>query len=119
MNIDNYNEYYVQGSDHYLIPKHEFREIFRELEKLKNDNKHLNMQLDRALDDLEEEQMKNEKNIIIYYKLKNNRYMISTVKDFSDVLDLISENVISDFYNGDIKKYIKENCCNTDFIKEG
>lgn len=62
MNIDNYSEYYIQGSDHYLIPKYEFKEIFREIEKLKNENKHLNMQLDRALYDLDEEQMKNEKN---------------------------------------------------------
>lgn len=61
MNIDNYSEYYIQGSDNYLIPKYEFREIFREIEKLKDENKHLNMQLDRALEDLEKEQIKNEK----------------------------------------------------------
>ena len=61
MNINNYSEYYIKGSDHYLIPKYEFKEIFREIEKLKDENRHLNMQLDRALEDLEKEQIKNEK----------------------------------------------------------
>lgn len=59
MKINDYIKYYIQGSDHYLIPKYEFKEIFREIEKLKNDNKHLNMQLDRALDDLDDEQIMN------------------------------------------------------------
>ena len=61
MNEEDYFKYYIQGSDHYLIPKYEFKEIFREIEKLKDENKHLNMQLDRALEDLEKEQIKNEK----------------------------------------------------------
>ena len=61
MNIDNYSEYYIKGSDHYLIPKYEFKEIFREIEKLKDENRHLNMPLDRALEDLEKDQTKKEK----------------------------------------------------------
>lgn len=30
MKIEDYNEYYIQGSDHYLIPKNEFIELFNE-----------------------------------------------------------------------------------------
>ena len=30
MKIEDYNEYYIQGSDHYLIPKGEFKELFNE-----------------------------------------------------------------------------------------
>lgn len=31
MKIENYNKYYIQGSDHYLIPKDVFKELFNEM----------------------------------------------------------------------------------------
>ena len=31
MNLEDYNEYYIQGSDHYLIPKDVFKELFNEM----------------------------------------------------------------------------------------
>lgn len=31
MKIEDYNEYYIQGSDHYLIPKDVFTELFNEM----------------------------------------------------------------------------------------
>ena len=31
MKIEDYNEYYIQGSDHYLIPKAMFKELFNEM----------------------------------------------------------------------------------------
>ena len=31
MKIEDYNEYYIQGSDHYLIPKDVFKELFDEM----------------------------------------------------------------------------------------
>lgn len=31
MKIEDYNKYYIQGSDHYLIPKDEFKELFNEI----------------------------------------------------------------------------------------
>lgn len=31
MKMEDYNEYYIQGSDHYLIPKDVFMEIFNEM----------------------------------------------------------------------------------------
>ena len=31
MKIEDYNEYYIQGSDHYLIPKDVFDELFDEM----------------------------------------------------------------------------------------
>ena len=31
MNKEDYNKYYIQGSDHYLIPKDEFKELFNEM----------------------------------------------------------------------------------------
>lgn len=37
MKIEDYNKYYIQGSDHYLIPKDVFNELFEELENWKQD----------------------------------------------------------------------------------
>ena len=31
MNKEDYNKYYIQGSDHYLIPKDVFKELFNEM----------------------------------------------------------------------------------------
>lgn len=31
MKIEDYNKYYIQGSDHYLIPKDVFIELFNEM----------------------------------------------------------------------------------------
>lgn len=31
MKMEDYNEYYIQGSDHYLIPKDVFKELFNEM----------------------------------------------------------------------------------------
>lgn len=37
MKIEDYNEYYIQNSNHYLIPKDVFIELFEELENWKQD----------------------------------------------------------------------------------
>ena len=39
MKIEDYNGYYIQGSDHYLIPKDEFVELYREMEAWKEQAK--------------------------------------------------------------------------------
>ena len=31
MKIEDYNKYYIQGSDHYLIPKDELKELFNKI----------------------------------------------------------------------------------------
>lgn len=33
MKLENYQEYYIQGSDHYLIPKEEFEELLDRIDK--------------------------------------------------------------------------------------
>ena len=37
MNKEDYFKYYIQGSDHYLIPKDVFNELFDEMESWKQD----------------------------------------------------------------------------------
>ena len=46
MNKEDYNKYYIQGSDHYLIPKDVFIELFSEMENWKEEAKELKKQLE-------------------------------------------------------------------------
>ena len=39
MKIEDYGKYYIQGSDHYLIPKDEFKELFNEMVDWKEESK--------------------------------------------------------------------------------
>ena len=41
MKIEDYFKYYIQGSDHYLIPKDVFNELFYEMVNLREDSKEL------------------------------------------------------------------------------
>ena len=45
MKIEDYSKYYIQGSDHYLIPKDVFDELFDEMVNWKEEAKELNKQL--------------------------------------------------------------------------
>ena len=38
MNLEDYNKYYIQGSDHYLIPKDVFKELFNEMTNWKEES---------------------------------------------------------------------------------
>ncbi len=46
MKIEDYNKYYIQGSDHYLIPKDVFDELFDEMENWREEAKELKKQLE-------------------------------------------------------------------------
>ena len=39
MNLEDYNEYYIQGSDHYLIPRDIFNEILSKYKVIIGDDK--------------------------------------------------------------------------------
>ena len=45
MNKEDYFKYYIQGSDHYLIPKDVFDELFDEMENWREEAKELKKQL--------------------------------------------------------------------------
>ena len=38
MKIEDYNKYYIQGSDHYLIPRDVFKELFNEMVNWKEES---------------------------------------------------------------------------------
>ena len=46
MNKEDYNKYYIQGSDHYLIPKDVFKELFNEMINWREETKELKKQLE-------------------------------------------------------------------------
>ncbi len=45
MNKEDYFKYYIQGSDHYLIPKDEFVELFDEMANWREESKQLKIQI--------------------------------------------------------------------------
>lgn len=47
MKIEDYNKYYIQGSDHYLIPKDVFKELFNEMINWKEENKNQKEVIDK------------------------------------------------------------------------
>ena len=94
MKIEDYNEYYIQGSDHYLIPKDIFDELFNEMINWKeesNKKKEVIDKIDKYINDYnvfevfsfplmkkwEEEQVKSS----IDYEFKS-----SLIKDLKDIV---------------------------------
>ena len=53
MNKEDYFKYYIQGSDHYLIPKDVFDELFNEMVNWKEESKELNQKYLNAVVDYE------------------------------------------------------------------
>ena len=54
MNKEDYNKFYIQGSDHYLIPKDVFKELFNEMESWKQDTNKYKEVIDKAIENEEE-----------------------------------------------------------------
>lgn len=50
MNLEDYNEYYIQGSDHYLIPKDVFKELFNEMINWKEESQRQKEVIDKAIE---------------------------------------------------------------------
>ena len=52
MKIEDYFKYYIQGSDHYLIPKDEFKELFNEMVNWREESKKQKEVIDKATNEL-------------------------------------------------------------------
>ena len=52
MKIEDYFKYYIQGSDHYLIPKDEFKELFNEMINWKKESQRQKEVIEKAIDKL-------------------------------------------------------------------
>ena len=49
MNKEDYNKYYIQGSDHYLIPKDVFKELFSEMSNWKEESQKQKEVIDKIM----------------------------------------------------------------------
>lgn len=54
MKIEDYNKYYIQGSDHYLIPKDVFKELFNEMINWKEESQKQKEVIDKAIEYINE-----------------------------------------------------------------
>ena len=50
MNKEDYFKYYIQGSEHYLIPKDVFNELFNEMNNWKEDTQKYKEVIDKAIE---------------------------------------------------------------------
>ena len=50
-----YNEYYIQGSDHYLIPKDVFKELFNEMINWKEESKKQKEVINKVIEYIEKD----------------------------------------------------------------
>ena len=55
MNKEDYSKYYIQGSDHYLIPKDVFDELFEEMESWKEDTQKYKEVIDKIKEEIKGE----------------------------------------------------------------
>ena len=78
MKIEDYNKYYIQGSDHYLIPKDIFKELFNEMINWKEDAKKYKEVIDRASARLE------------YFLIGNLKYQ-SSQEEFIKLVNILKE----------------------------
>lgn len=78
MNLEDYNEYYIQGSDHYLIPKDVFKELFNEMVNWKEESQKQKEAINKIIE------------IINYYgvdkEYNDNVILRHILKDMLDIL---------------------------------
>ena len=82
MNKEDYFKYYIQGSDHYLIPKYEFIELFNEMSNWREESQKQKEAIDKIM------------KIINYYGVD---------KEYND--DVILRHILKDML--DILKEVK------------
>ena len=59
MKIEDYFKYYIQGSDHYLIPKDVFKELFNEMVNWRDESKQLKEVIEEVREFVGSEEMYN------------------------------------------------------------
>ena len=86
MEIEDYFKYYIQGSDHYLIPKDEFKELFNEMINWREESKKQKEVIDKAIEYMKdfifEPLLTNEDRKLIMYNdnLRNFEKILKEVK---------------------------------------
>lgn len=92
MNKEDYNKFYIQGSDHYLIPKDVFDELFEEMESWKEDTQKYKEIIDKATD-----KCNKTLDYINNTLLKNNvKVELTELLEIKGGLDIILESLVED-----------------------
>ena len=119
MKLEDYFKYYIQGSDHYLIPKDVFIELFEEMENWREEAKELKKQLEYLRSGEYYNQLRFERDMLQY--VADNGKVSKEDKEFIDmthrntellevieeVRELIPKQLLS---NVNITKYTDEMC---------
>lgn len=83
MKIEDYNKYYIQGSDHYLIPKDVFKELFNEMINWKEESQRQKEVIDKIMNLI--------KKYGKYDGKKCTRGFQMWSADFNKILDILKE----------------------------
>lgn len=81
MKIEDYNEYYIQGSDHYLIPKDVFKELFNEMINWKEESQKKKEVIDKATEYIEKFIPIDEDTILMRERQRD--YLLDILKEVS------------------------------------
>ncbi len=107
MNKEDYSKYYIQGSDHYLIPKEVFDELFDEMENWKEEANELKKQLEEyklITIDYQELEARNQelKKQLTTYQILHRDCKVNNLKNISKIEEM--ENQQKEFieYMNDI-----------------
>lgn len=92
MNKEDYFKYYIQGSDHYLIPKDIFNELFNEMSNWKEDTKKYKEEIER-LQNIIEELEKYKQTLNKIKKIMKEPRVSGSVLLTLDQIDKILENI--------------------------
>ena len=90
MKIEDYNKYYIQGSDHYLIPKDVFKELFNEMINWKEESQRQKEVIDNAvkyIDNLRDESAERQG----FYDCFPDDLYIADIDELLDILKEVSE----------------------------
>ena len=90
MKIEDYNKYYIQGSDHYLIPKDVFKELFNEMINWKEESQRQKEVIDNAvkyIDNLRDESAERQG----FYNCFPDDLYIADIDELLDILKEVSE----------------------------
>ena len=100
MNKEDYSKYYIQGSDHYLIPKDIFDELFNEMNNWKKGAQKQKEVIDKAVELLgnyKHYSTPDEKQEIIEYLKEKKNELYKKLSDYNDLARIGKETDIEFF----------------------
>ena len=95
MKKEDYNKFYIQGSDHYLIPKDVFKELFNEMTNWKKESQKQKEVIDKVIDFIENGDLLYlaTKNSLVY---RNNVEVRAVVDRLNDLLQILEDKEVSE-----------------------